>query len=207
MPAKPSVAVAIVLVVGIGSCGGGDDGGEPPLPPPPPPPETRHRVPELPPRWKVHVNRAGGFVLGVPPGWRARDRLDTTLVRSFDRLTAVSIVPDRNPDAAALPLADFATRAFAALAGFTEEPEPGRERQFEHRYNALELRARARAEQSGIRQRVRLIILRRARHVTFTVVIASHLRRGGASERVAERMVRTLRSRPVGRGLRGQSGG
>ncbi|HSI80290.1 MAG TPA: hypothetical protein VK919_06520 [Solirubrobacterales bacterium] len=201
MGAKPRAAVAVLmlgLAAALGGCGDGDANGDGEDPaPPPPPPETLHRVPELPARWRVQVNRPGGFALGVPPGWRARNRGATTLVRSFDRLTAVSIVPDRTDEAIELSPSDFATRAFSALGGYAGDPEPGPERRFEHRYEGVELRARATAEETGVRQRVRLVVLRRGRHATFTVVIAQHLRRGRESGRIAERMLGTLRSRPV----------
>jgi len=194
-----TAAVLTGLALALGACDDGGGDAEPPEPTPqPPPPETIHRVPDLPDRWEVHVNRAAGFAFGLPPGWRARDRGIQTLVRSFDRLTAVSIVPDRTVDAIELPLDDFAGRAFAALGGFAGQLEPAAKRPIAHRYRAVELRTTATADETGIRQRVRLIVIRRGRQVTFTVVIASNVDGGRASERIAERTVRTLRSRPVG---------
>jgi hypothetical protein len=174
-------------------CGDGSDDPGPPAQAP----ETAHRVPDLTPRWEVHVNRPGGFAFGLPPGWRARDRGTSTLVRSLDRLVAVSIVPDRTPGAIEVPLDDFARRALVALPGFERELTPSRERRFRHRYDGIRVEGRATAKGTGVRQRVRLIVLRRGRQVTFTVIIAANVRGGGAATGVAERMVRTLRSRPV----------
>lgn len=189
------VASLLALSLLVAGCGPDAEDADPE--PPPPPPETAHQVPDLPDRWKVHVNRAGGFAFGLPPGWRARDRGTSTLVRSLDRLVAVSIVPDRTRAAIETPLGDFARRALIALPGFEGELEPSRERRFRHRYQGIRVQARAVAARTGVRQRVQLIVLRRGRQATFTVVIAASVRGGGASEGVAERMVRTLRSRPT----------
>lgn len=194
--AATALALAALLLPA-GGCGDGAD--DAPPEPPPPPPETIDRVRELPDRWKVRANRPGGFAFGLPPGWRARNRGISTLVRSFDRLVAVSISPDRTDEAIEVPLADFVTRALVALPGFEAELAPQGQGRFQHRYRGIEARAAGTATRSGIRQRVRVIVLRRDRLVTFTIVIAANVEGGRASERVAERMVRTLRSRPVAR--------
>jgi hypothetical protein len=189
----PSLVALVALLLGAGACGDDDVQREPP----PPRPETAHPVPDLPARWEIRVNRAGGFAFGLPPGWRARDRGTSTLVRSLDRLVAVSIVPDRTRDAIETPLDDFARRTLVALPGFESELEPRREQGFPHRYQGARVEARATAAATGARQRVQVVVLRRGRQATFTVVIAANVRGGEASEEVAERMVRTLRGRPV----------
>lgn len=189
--------VAALLPLWLPAAGCGSDAEDTDPEPPPPRPETAHQVPDLPDGWKVHVNRAGGFAFGLPPGWRARDRGTSTLVRSLDRLVAVSIVPDRTRDAIETPLDEFARRALIALPGFEGELEPSRERRFRHRYQGIRVEARARAARTGVRQHVQLVVLRRGRQATLTVVIAASVRGGEAGEGVAERMVRTLRSRPT----------
>jgi hypothetical protein len=197
-------ATAFVLAVVAFWMVGCDDDAESPAPEPEPPPaprpvETRHEVPDLPGGWKAQVNQAGGFALGVPPGWKAADRGISTSVRSFDRLVAVSITPDRTAAALEIPLKDFATRALAALPGFERELEPGPDRRFRGRYRGIEVRGTGTAAESGVRQRVRLVVLRRDAIVTFTIVVASSTRPSArASENLAERMLRTLRSQPIG---------
>jgi hypothetical protein len=192
-------AIALTaLALGIAACGD-DDSDEPAPPPPTPPTETRHRVPDLPGGWKVHSNRAGGFALGAPPGWKAKDQGMSTSVRSFDHLVAVSISPDRSPEALEIPLEEFATRALSALPGFEGELDPGPPRRFRGRYEGVEVRAAGTAAETGVREHVRLVVLRRDAIVTFTVVLAASTRPSArASNRLAERMLRTLRSRPVG---------
>jgi hypothetical protein len=52
---------------------------------------------------------------------------------------------------------------------------------------------------TGVEQQVRLLVLRRDSIVTFTIVVAVNVKPAARpSERLAERMVRTLRSRPIG---------
>jgi hypothetical protein len=194
-----SQLAAVVAVLGLALVGCDDDSDAPrPPPPPPPPSETVHKVGDLPRGWKVHTNSAGGFGFGVPPGWKAKDHAISTSVRSFDRLVAVSITPDRTAEAFEIPLANFARRALAALPGFDPALDPGPTRRFRHRYQGAEARASGRAE-SGVKEQVRLIVLRRDSLVTFTVVLAANAKPSARpSERLAERMVRTLRSRPIG---------
>ena len=198
---RSTAFVLAVMAFGIVGCDGGDSDSPSPEPEPAPPPrvETRHKVGDLPGGWKVQVNQAGGFALGVPPGWKAADRGISTSVRSFDRLVAVSITPDRTAAALEIPLKDFATRALAALPGFERELEPGPDRRFRGRYRGIEVRGTGTAAESGVRQRVRLVVLRRDAIVTFTIVVASSTRPSArASENLAERMLRTLRSQPIG---------
>jgi hypothetical protein len=186
------------LVVAIAGCDDDSGNAETTTTPAPRPEETFQNVPDLPPGWKVHVNRSGGFALGLPPGWKASNRGSATGVRSFDRLVAVSVTPDRTAEGLAIPIVDFASRTLAALPGFEDELDPGPSRRFKHSYKASEVRAAGTAE-TGVREQVRLVILRRDEIVTFTAVLAVNLKPWARpSERLAERMLRTLRSRPVG---------
>jgi hypothetical protein len=164
----------------------------------PAPKETFQEVPKLPPGWKVQANRSGGFAFGLPPGWKANNAGPSTRVRSFDRLVAVSIAPDRAPDALGIGVEDFAARAVEALEGFEAPLDPGPARRFEHPYRATEVRADGKAE-TGVRQQVRVFVLRRGDIVTLTAVMAVNAKPSAhPSEQLAERMLRTLRSRPPG---------
>jgi hypothetical protein len=192
-----SLAV-VAAMVAVAGCDDDSDSSTPEPAPAPQPVETAQPVPKLPPGWKVHANRVGGFALGVPPGWKPRNAAARTLVRSFDRLVSVEIAADRTAAALDTPLDDFATRALVALPGFKAELDPGRTRRFRHRYRGVEVAGSGTAARSGVPLRVRLVVLRRDSIVTFTVVIAANAKQpSGASQRLAERMVRTLRSRPI----------
>lgn len=169
----------------------------------PAPKETFQNVPKLPPGWTVHANRPGGFAFGLPPGWKANNAGPSTRVRSFDRLVAVSMTPERAPEALEIGIEDFAARALEALTGFEAPLDPGPARRFKHPYRATEVRAVGKAE-TGVRQQVRVFVLRRDDVVTFTAVMAVNTKPSAhASEELAERMLRTLRSRPPGAAAKG----
>jgi hypothetical protein len=197
---RPIACALLALAVAMSGCD--DDSDDPETTtttaPAPRPKETFEEVPELPPGWKVHANRSGGFALGVPPGWDASNRDTATRVRSFDRLVAVSITPDRTAEGLAIGIEDFASQTVEALGGFEQELDPGPSRRFKHRYRASEARAAGKAK-TGVREQVRVFVLRRDEIVTFTAVMAVNAKPSARpSERLAERMLRTLRSRPPG---------
>jgi hypothetical protein len=196
---RPIVCVLVALAVAIAGCDDDSDDSETTTTAPTPrPKETFQEVPKLPPGWKVHANRSGGFALGVPPGWVATNRDSATRVRSFDRLVAVSITPDRTADGLAIGIEDFASRTAGALRGFEQQLDPGPSRRFKHRYRASEVRATGKAK-TGVREQIRVFVLRRDKVVTITAVMAVNAKPSARpSERLAERMLRTLRSRPPG---------
>ena len=150
----------------------------------------------------------GGFAVGLPRGWKARSSGSGSLIRSYDRLVAISILPDRSADALDVPIEDFANRAAEALRGFEGGLRPNGIWIFRHRYRAAAVGGEGTSER-GVDQRVRLIVLRRDDQATFTVVIAANASRAARpSERLASRLVRTLRARPPEprrRGGKGQS--
>jgi hypothetical protein len=188
---------ALLVALALAGCDGSEEDSEPAPPPPAPPPrETVQHLPKLPDDWERHVNRAGGFAFGVPRGWKVSDRGDGSLIRSFDRLVAISIVPDRSQGALEIPVDQYATRAAEALPGFRDRLRLKGTGRFEHRYEGAETRAVGTAR-GGIDQRVSVIVLRRDDVATLTVVIAKNQREAaGPSKKLAERIADTLRSRP-----------
>jgi hypothetical protein len=197
---RPVLGVLVALAVAMAGCDDDSDDSETTTTtaPAPRPKETVEKVPELPPGWKVQANRPGGFALGVPPGWEADNRGTATRVRSFDRLVAVSITPDRTAEGLAIGIEDFASRTVGALRGFEEKLDPGPSHRFKHPYKATEVRAAGRAK-TGVREQIRVFVLRRDEIVTLTAVMAVNAKPSARpSERLAERMLRTLRSRPPG---------
>lgn len=189
----PWLAATLAALVLVAGCGG-DDSDETPAPRPA---ETVDAVSDLPSGWRVHLNRSGGFAFGIPRGWEANDRGVSTMIRSFDRVVAISITTDRSDQALELAPEEFATRELSALPGYEAGLEPGDPRPFAHRYRAVVVGARATATETGLEQRLRLVVLRRDRVAVASAVIAAAANPSARpSERVAERVVRTLRTRP-----------
>jgi hypothetical protein len=173
--------------------GCGEDGAESPTRPR----ETADPLPKLPREWKRHVNRKGGFAIGVPPGWSAKDRGRDSLFRSGDRLVAVSVSADRGAGALALPVDEFAERVADALPRL-KRLRAQRARPFKARYEASAVPATARAAGSGVPQRLLVVVQRREGLATYTVLVARNAKRGGRAHRdEIHRMLRSLRGRPT----------
>lgn len=189
---RQSAALVLLLAV---VCGGGCAGGDPE--PRQAPPETVDELPKLPAGWHEYVNHRAGFAIGRPPGWSARRRGASTLLRSPDRLVAISISADRTTAAIEFPLGDYALEATEALAGF-KELEVGKVRPFKAHYEAETVEAAGTAK-GGVRQRLQLIAMRRDAVATYAVLIARNAEeQSGFYGREALKMVRTLRGRPIG---------
>ena len=189
-----SAIAALSLIAGVAACGKD----EAPAPPSPAPPrETLDKLPKLPEGWKQYVNRQVGFAIGRPPGWRAEHRGPSTLLRSPDRLVAVSIAADRTPEGIDFPLDDYVVQAAEALPRF-KDLKVGRPRKFRHEYPAQAVGATG--VKDGVRQQLLFIAVRRRGVVTYPILVARNAeKKSGYYYDEALRMVRTLRGRPVGR--------
>jgi hypothetical protein len=201
---------AALAALALASCGGSDEEEE--ATPDEPPstasrPEHRDRPAKLPDSWSAEANRRGGFSFGVPRGWQAERRGSASLVRSFDRLVAISMAADRSPEGLELAPGEFARQTAEELRGYRGEPRLGRERSFGHpRYAGAEVRATATAR-GGVGQRLSVITLRSGEAANVTAVIAENERRASDSdERLARAVVRTVRTRPPAAQRSGRSG-
>lgn len=187
---------ALLLAITFAACGGSDDEPEPAPAPEPAPRETVDELPRLPDRWSAYVNRRGGYALGLPPGWSADRRRASTLIRSFDRLVAISVGSDRSDGGLEVPTSDYAARAAEALPGFEDGLRLKGMWRFDHRYDAARVKAEGVAA-GGIDQELSVIVLRRDRIATLTIVIAANAKPAARrSNRLARQVVETLRSRP-----------
>jgi len=195
-PAALVAGLAAAFAVALGGCGS-DSASDPA----PRPAETFDELPPL-AGWKPHVNSSAGFAFGLPPGWEARNRGTATGVTSLDQLAVVTISADRTREALELPLEEFASRTLAARPGYERALSPNEPQGFEHPYAGVAVEAEGVAKGTGVAQRVEVVVLRRSKLVTLTAVIAVNASPAGApSAVIAERMVATLRSRPIGGGV------
>jgi hypothetical protein len=143
------------------------------------------------------VNRRAGFSLGIPPGWTARGARGATLVRSGDRLLAVSITADRSPDGRDLPPELYVRRTARGLAGYRAlklgRPRPVRGA----RYPGASVAATGTFVRTGVRQAIRVTALRRRGQVTYSLLVFRTARAPGAVYAPAiVGMVRTFRGAP-----------
>lgn len=147
--------------------------------------ERNDRPADPPEGWRTFANRRAGFTLSVPRDWNARTRRRATLIRSNDRLLAVTVAADRGEAGRDTRPRPYAREAFRALPGFrrlrvravgTVKPSPY---------------ANARVDGAGIlkrrrqRQRITVAAFRRPGRVTFTVVAFAAVIDGAAPHRGA----------------------
>ena len=161
------------------------------------PTETAQPVPKLPAGWKVERNDAGGFALGVPPGWKAERHNAQVQLTSPDRLVVVTVTPDRSNELLEADLEELAESTGVQYGEQFEDFKLGKTARYEHAYDGYSVQAKGRRD--GVAQEIELILLRRGEIVTFTVIVQRNERFGtGAYAPTIERIVRSIRSRPVG---------
>lgn len=189
----------LLIAVALAGCGGDDDSSSTATTttaPKPPPKETRDGLPDRPKEWKPYVNARGGYALLLPRGWEPEADGPQTLIRSFDRLVAISIAPDRSDAARETAIEDYATNTAGELRGFEDGFDAKGTRPFEHRYEGVEVYGTG-TSRDGVDQRASVIVLRRDEVATLTVVLAANAKPGAReSVRIAERAITTLRTRP-----------
>jgi hypothetical protein len=191
----PRLAVGFALTLALAGCGGDDSSSTTTTTPKPPPKETREPLPERPQEWKPYVNARGGYALLLPRGWKAAADGPRTLIRSFDRLVAISIAPDRSPAAAATAAEDYAAATADGLRGFEGGFDVKGVRPLDRRYEAIEVFGTGRSR-DGVDQRASVIVLRRDEIATITVVLAANAKPAAReSVRIARRAIATLRTR------------
>lgn len=189
-----SAAAALLAIAAIGLAACGSDEPEEDVEAPN---ETAQPVPRLPGGWKVERNDAGGFAVGVPPGWEAKPRNAQTQLSSPDRLVAITITPDRSNELLEADLEELAESTGAGYGEQFEDFELGEARRYKHAYDGYAVSATGRRD--GIGQDIELILLRRGEIVTFTVIVQRNEKFGtGAYAPTIDRVVRSIRSRPVG---------
>jgi hypothetical protein len=126
-----------------------------------------------PPGWHTFANRRAGFTLSVPPGWPARARKGATLIRSSDRLLAVTVAADRSEPARTTPPRDYALRTFRALPGFRRLKPREQRRVARNPYPSTRVDGTGTLVEARQRQRITVAAFRRPGRVTYTVVAFS----------------------------------
>jgi hypothetical protein len=190
------VAIVAGFVLALGACGSDD---EPAAPEVERLPETADALPKLPRGYEPYISRVSGIAIGRPPGWEARDRGIAATLTAPDQLVVMSLSADRTDQAVAADPRTLAVRTFQALDGYEGELDPTEPRPFKHPYEAYEARGEGVAASTGVRQRLRVIVLRREGTAVVTAVIAENAKIGARAEvEQALDAVSTLRTRPVG---------
>ena len=187
-----SVVIAGILTAGCGS----DDA-------PAPKPverkeETADKLPKLDRGWEEFANPTAGIAFGRPPGWSAKDQQAVTSLTAPDQLVSATITIDRTVDALRGDPKVSATQTAELLQGYKEPLKPSKPKPFGHEYDGAIVEADGVAKKSGVRQRVRVIVLEREGVAVVTAVIAENAeqKRAKPEAKQAEEAVKTLRTRP-----------
>ena len=196
MRSRPAIRLlGAIVAAALAGCGGGSDGST----------STQRTVAETPQRpaqipksWKPYTDRGRGFSMGVPAGWKLNGRGASVLLRSPDRLVALSLSADRNDAAFGMPPDKFARRALSSLAGYKQRLKAGPPRPIGATpLDTAAVRAEGVAKGSGVPQKVEFVVLRRDHLVNFTSVIAANAKQTpGAEIDLARRILRSVRDEP-----------
>lgn len=182
------ILAACLLAAG---CGDDDRAAAPPV-------ERADRPAEPPSGWRTVVDDRAGLSVSVPPGWRVRSGPDGTLVRSRDRLAAVSVQADRSDAGRATPPDRYARDTIASLPGYRELTARGTRAVAGSPYPSARIDGSGVRESGGAPQRVTVAVLQRPGSVTYAAVAFRDARRTGRAEaRVINRLLASLRARPA----------
>jgi hypothetical protein len=173
-------AAAAITALAAGGCGEDKFAGSPD-----PASERSDPPADPPPGWRTRANRRAGFTIAVPRGWTARTRRGATLIRSRDRLVAVTVAADRSdPGRTTRPRA-YARAAFRALPGFRRLTVTRLRRVRGSPYPSARVDGRATLARRKQRQRITVAAFRRRGRVTYAVVAFAAEARGTAAHAAA----------------------
>lgn len=169
MRAPASLLATLAVALACAGCGEDDDfGGSPD-----PATERSDRPADPPPGWRTFANRRAGFTISVPREWSARTRKSATLIRSSDRLLAVTVAADRSEPGRTTPPRRYARQAFAALPTFRAARATSTGGVRGSPYPNARVDGRGTLAGTGQRQHITVAAFRRPGRVTYTVVAFS----------------------------------
>jgi hypothetical protein len=137
---------------------------------PDPATERTDRPADPPPGWRTFANRRAGYTLSVPDDWAIRTRRSATLIRSADRLLAVTVAADRSRAGRRTRPRPYARQAFRALPGFRRLAARRIRTVARSRYPSARVDGAGTLARRRQRQRITVAAFRRPGRVTFTVV-------------------------------------
>jgi hypothetical protein len=151
--------------------------------------------PQLPAGWRRVRNDAGGFTVGLPPGWTAR-RSDRTLVlRSRDRTLAIALGADRSTPGRVATPTRYAHEAISSLRGYRDLRSSPPRRLSKSPYPGAVATATGTFRATGVRQAITLVALQRRGAATFTLLaFRSAQGPGDRAGRVVDEVVDSLHS-------------
>jgi len=150
-----------------------------------------------PPGWKTVSNSFAGFTISAPRTWTAAGTRRRTVIRSDDRLVAVSISADRTARGRELSARRYARRTIRTVPNFVGIVGKRVSRIAGSRYESAVLTATGTVSPSNLSQRISVVIFRRPGRVTYGALV---FRNAGVkpnfNEPTIQRMLRSFRAQP-----------
>jgi hypothetical protein len=152
--------------------------------------------PSLPEGWRRVRDADGGFSVGLPPGWSARDSDGTLVLRSRDRTLAIALGADRSAPGRVVAPTTYAREAIAGLRGYRSLRSTPPRRLQEAPYPGAVATATGTFRQTGVRQAITLVALQRRGAATFTLLAfrSAQAPGGEAKRELVDRVVDSLHS-------------
>jgi hypothetical protein len=190
-----AVAVAAALLASLAGCGSGGSGSSETTSTVRPP-ETTER-PAVPPKgWQKYVNLSVGFSISIPPGWEEGADGNSALIRSPDKVVAISVTADRTGEALDAPLESYASDTLKNLDGFSNLMITGT-RPYEAQYPAAIATADGTLTRSGVPERLTLVVLRREGIAAYPVLVTRNAKVQSPFVKQVDAIIHSLRGRPI----------
>jgi hypothetical protein len=159
-------------------------------------PRERGDRPVHPPAgWRIVRNRQAGFTIAAPRRWAARTRRGATLIRSRDRLVAITVAADRSDEGRSSSPSRYAQQLLDELPGFEGSVEPRVRHVRGTPYRTARVEGSGTLKTARRPQRITVAAYHRPGVVTYAaVVFRNPLAETPADQRVVERMLRTFRA-------------
>jgi hypothetical protein len=187
MRARRLLVLAAFAAVG---CGGDEDRPEAP---------ARAEAADPPRGWRTVRNDVAGFTVAAPRRWSARTRRGATLVRSPDRLVAVTFAADRSRAGAGTPPADYARDVIAALPGFEGAVSVRAQKVRGSPYPSAIAQGDGTVSTSGRAQSITVAAFHQPGEATYSAVIFRNARvRPPPARKTLRRMLATFRAGRAG---------
>ena len=163
------------------------------------PRERADRPAHPPPGWRTVRNPRAGFTIAAPPGWTVKTRRGATLIRSSDRLVAISLAADRSREGRSTSPARYARDLLGDLPGFEGSVEPRVRRVRGTPYRTARVEGSGTLRTARRAQRITVAAYHRPGSATYAAVIFRNPRvEPAADRRAVARMLRTFRATAAG---------
>jgi hypothetical protein len=189
---RPTVRMAVLAtaVATLAGCGSSDGGGSR---------ERADRPVKPPPGWRTVRNVRAGFTIAVPRSWPARTKRGATLIRSEDRLVAMTVGADRGKAGRESAPADYARETLQELPGFEGSVSTAVRPIPSVPYGTARVDGVGTVRTSRRAQRITVVAYHRPGLVTFAAIAFRNARLAvDLDEAVLRRALRTFRAGPPG---------